>query len=254
MSASDGKISWTAVGVTIAVHIALVGGVWAGTLFDRGRLLKRAELTEEKIVAVEAGLAVKKKSAKGKKTRQPQKQTQRKVSPTDVAVDRTADDKAKKPEDKKEDDPLGDVDPESVFKKHRQGAEGQASEDPSAEPGKDEEEKEGQVDGSEWGTLDEAKGDPYVGELAGRLTTNPELEVPSTVPEGTGLVTYGCVKLNPDGTRKEFKVDQDHKSPSAAFNSAVLRRIRQFDKMDAPVPDHLKDLLVERGICVVYKY
>jgi hypothetical protein len=86
------------------------------------------------------------------------------------------------------------------------------------------------------------------------MTVNPELEVPSTVPEGSKLETYGCLKLNPDGKIGNVQLDPDHKSGNAAFNSAVLRRLKETTDMEQPVPENLRDMLVENWACVPYRY
>jgi len=249
----DGGEKIFAAGFAVFAHLAVVGAVWGGTHLERSRQERRAAADDGKKNHIEAGLAVRSKSAKGRKSKQPQKDVARKVSPNDVTVkrdDKPADPNKPKPDEK---DPLGDVDPESVFNKHRPGAEGDV--DPAtAEPGADDESKAGRADGSDFGTLEDAKGDPYVGELIGRMTTNPDIEIPATVPEGTGLVTYGCVRLSADGKIVEAELDPDHKSGNAAFNSAVLRRVKATTDMEAPVPDKLKKMLVENSACVPFRY
>ena len=244
-----------ALAASLVGHFGLLIGVGMTARCESSRIEKKASLEERNLQHIEAGLAVKSKSSKGRKTKQPQKDVERKVSPTDVAVSK---DDQQKPDDpnKKKDPPKDqEVDPESVFAKHRAGAEGTPTDDPAAEtPGTDEEDKVGQVDGSEFGRLEKAKGDPYVGELVGRMTVNPELEVPSTVPEGTDLVTYGCIKLAPDGKIANVQLDPDSKSSNAAFNSAVLRRLKQTTDMEQPVPENLRDMLVEKWACVPYRF
>ena len=242
--------------LTLMVHFAIIGGLAVTGRCEADRLLREASLQEEQFQHIEAGLAVKSKSSKGRKSKQPQKDVKRKISPNDVVVSK---DEQAKPEDKdkKKDEPKPDeeLDPEAVFKKHREGAEGTPTEDPAvAENGADEESKAGQTNGSEFGRLDQAKGDPYVGELVGRMTVNPEIEVPSTVPEGTKLETDGCVKLSPDGKIANIQLWPENKSSNAAFNSAVLRRLKETTDMEQPVPANLRDMLVENWACVPYRY
>src|SRR6185369_12872971 len=93
----------------------------------------------------------------------------------------------------------------------------------------DEENQEGADDGSEFGTLERAQGDPYVGELIGRMTVN--FTVPSVITD-QGLETWGCVKLDAEGKVVDWAVDPDHKSKSHAFNSAVEKRIHETTDMD----------------------
>jgi hypothetical protein len=253
----EGLIQKLAMGFALFVHVAFLGGAFVTGRCEVEKKGTKASLGEQELQHIEAGLAVKSKSTKGRKTKQPQKDVARKISPNDVVVSK--DDKAK-PEDKdkpKEEKPKpeDEIDPEAIFKKHREGAEGTPTPDPAvAENGGDEESKEGQADGSEFGRLEKAKGDPYVGELVGRMTVNPELEVPSTVPEGSGLVTYGCLKLSPDGKIANVQLDPDSKSGNSAFNSAVLRRLKQTTDMEQPVPENLRDMLVEKWACVPYRY
>jgi len=250
-------IQKVAIGLAVALHaLLLVGGYLAGQREVSAKSSK-GSLGEQELQHIEAGLAVKSKSTKGRKTKQPQKDVARKISPNDVVVSK--DDQAKpedkdKPKDEKP-KPEDEIDPEAIFKKHREGAEGTPTTDPAvAENGSDEESKAGQADGSEFGRLEKAKGDPYVGELVGRMTVNPELEVPSTVPEGQGLVTYGCIKLRADGSIANRQLDPDSKSNNPAFNSAVLRRLQQTTDMEQPVPENLRDMLVEKWACVPYRY
>jgi len=250
------RIRSIALALTLIVHFSVVGGLAVTGRCEADRLSRAANLQEEQLQHIEAGLAVKSKSTKGRKSRQPQKDVKHKTSPNDIVV--AKDDTKKPPDDKDKKDekkPDNEVDPESVFQKHREGAEGKPTDEPAAEaPGADEENKEGQPNGSEFGLLDQAKGDPYQGELAGRMTVNPELEVPSTVPEGTNLETWGCIKLAGDGKVANVELDPEHKSGNAAFNSAVLRRLKQTTDMDKPVPDNLKGTLVENWACVPYRY
>jgi len=246
------RIRSIALGLTLTAHFAFLGGVWVAGKHESMELLRRASIQEEQFQHIEAGLAVRSKSAKGRKTKQPQKDSKHKVSPTDVVVSK--DDQARpEDKDKKKDEhkPDDELDPESVFKKHREGADSKPSEDPAvAETGSDEESKAGQANGSDFGMFDDAKGDPYLGELNGRVHAN--YEVPSTVPEGEGLKALGCVKLSPDGKKVQFTVEE--KSPNATLNSAVLRSLRTAPDMEQPVPSHLVQLLVEQGICFEFHH
>jgi outer membrane biosynthesis protein TonB len=233
-----------AIVVTLLVHVGVGVSVALATQATQGRLSERANLADEKREHIQAGLAIKSKSAKGRKTKQPQRETERKVSPTDVAVSR--DEKPVDPKDKKEKDPLDEVAPESVFDKHRQGATGPA-EPTSAAPGGDDETKVGRDDGSDWGTQADTVGDPYVGELNGRL--HEHWEVPSTVTD-TALEAAACVRLSPDGKIADFRIE---KSGNATFDAAVERAVKQASDMEAPVPDHLSGGLTKEGLCFAFK-
>jgi hypothetical protein len=253
MSAAQDKKNLHVLGlvVTVGLHLAVILIFYGAALFDSNRAARRTD--ENKLVPIEAGLAVRAKNKSGKKTRQPQKQFEQKVAPPDamkIAADADVKpvDDAKKPEQPPRPE---DVDFDAIARKHREGSTGQ--EVPASEnPGGDDETKAGRVDGSDYGTLDQAKGDPYLGELVGRMTEH--FEVPSTVEEGKGLRTFGCVKLNPDGSIAEAFLDPDGKSGNAAFNSAVLRSVKEASGMEQPVPAHLKQMLVEQGACATFKH
>lgn len=239
------------VAVTFGLHVLVFGGFALAAHFDGKHTERKATLAEEKYETIEAGLAIKSKSTNKKKSKLPQKDVAEKVKPPtapgvvndpNAAPDTTKD----KPE---EYIPPDKQDPASVFDKFRNVDTGhQASTDGA---GEDQENVQGADDGHEFGTLDKAKGDPYVGELIGRMIK--DFTVPSVVTE-TGLETWGCVKLEEDGKVKDWKIDPDHKSGSHAFNSAVEDRLKQTTDMEEPVPDHLKRLLVEQYACVKFKF
>jgi hypothetical protein len=110
-------------------------------------------------------------------------------------------------------------------------------------------EVQGSDDGSEYGTLERAKGDPYIGELIGRMTT--EFVVPTVVSDRK-LNTWGCVKLDADGKISDRALDPEHKSRSHAFNSAVEARLKLTTDMEQPVPERLKKMLVGKFVCATY--
>ena len=236
---------------TFIVHGGVLGGCAIMQHFDGRRTDQRAAtLEQEQVTTIEAGLAIKSKSASGKKSKLPQKDVAAKVkAPTAPGV--AMDPNAKADPTKKKDDqyiPPDKQDPNSVFDKFRNVDTGDAS--AIADKGADNENVQGAADGSEFGTLDKAVGDPYVGELVGRITK--DFTVPSVVTE-EGLETWGCVKLKEDGKIDEWKIDPDHKSTSHAFNSAVEDKLKNTTDMEQPVPDHLKSLLVEQFACVKFK-
>lgn len=247
---TDVRLHALAIGVTAFVHIGVVGGVAAMNAFDRSPE-RKAKLADESFRHIEAGLAIRRKDAAGQKSRLPQKDRAPKAKPPDapgVALDPN-----RAPSEKKKQDapPPEVIDPNATFEKFRKAAE--ATGEAPGGAGADDETQGGADEGSEWGTLEDARGDPYVGQLVGRMTTNPDLVVPSVVTE-TGLETWGCVKLHPDGRIAERAIDDDHKSGNRTFNRAVEERLRLTTDMDEPVPPHLVDLLVKRGICVPYRY
>jgi hypothetical protein len=239
---------------TVLVHAALVGGVAAAAHFDKARIEARATQDDSKLNHIEAGLAIRSKSAAGRKTKQPQKDTHQAVKPTDLAVSNDPD-AASKPKDKKPKDQPEDIDPSAAMQHARQlGEKTDQSTQTSTDPGAEDQSTKGRPDGSDFGRLEDQKGDPYVGELIGRMTVNPELEVPATVPQEGKLETWGCVKLSADGKIADAFLDPDHKSGNAAFNSAVLRRVKATTDMERAVPGTLKQMLVEEGACFPYRY
>lgn len=238
--------------VAVAMHAGLAGGVWGMNWLDRAHVERRARLADASHVTIEAGLAIKSKTAEGKKSSLPSKDVAPKVRPPDVRG--VASDPEAAPSPNNQDTPIvppSMVDPRSVFDKYRNLD--TTGESTTGAAGGDDQNVAGSPDGSEWGTVDDAKGDPYVGELVGRMTTNPELMVPTVVTD-SGLETLGCVRLDPDGRISERSIDKENKSRNATFNRAVEERLKATTDMDEPVPAHLHDLLVKRGICVPYRY
>jgi hypothetical protein len=231
---SEGRLHALGLGLTVAVHAAVLITVLVMNYLERQRLGQRVE---EPYEAIEAGLAIKKKSTEAPKSKLPQKDTPPPPKPPDAPKIATNPDLVPQPKDKKK-DPPPDAE-EEIFNRFR-------SMDTRA---KDEQEVEGADDGSEYGTLEKAKGDPYVGELIGRMTK--DFVVPSVVSDRK-LKTWGCVKLDDDGKIMDRALDPDNKSRSHAFNSAVEAALKRTTDMEQPVPNHLKNRLVGKFVCVTY--
>lgn len=231
--------------VTVLLHGAVVGGAW-GLGSSGMSAADRARLDEP--VVIEAGLARRAKSG-GKKSRLPSKDLAPAVKPDaeKVAIDGAKSSPTTPPDPKPKDRPTAEeIDPAATFEKFRQaGARGEAT----GQGGADDGNQTGAADGSEWGTLDTTKGDPYVGELVGRMTTNPDLTVPSIVPAG-GLETWGCVKLDGSGKITDRELPDEHRSANKSFNRAVEERLKQTSDMEQAAPKHL----VGRWLCVPYRY
>jgi hypothetical protein len=244
----DRRFHVWAAGVTVGLHVLVVVGLVVMGHLDASAQDKRRD---DEPTVIEAGLAFKSKSTGGKKSKLAQKDLAPKVKPPDVeGVARNPDapppdPKLEKPKDKTP-PPPDKVDPKSIFDKDRDKESG----DTKTGEQQDDQTREGQADGSEFGTLERAKGDPYVGELIGRMTA--DFTIPSVVTE-EGLVTWGCVKLDKDGKILERKMDPDHKSRSHAFNSAVGERLKQTTDMESPVPGHLVAMLVGKFVCATYR-
>jgi hypothetical protein len=229
--------------VTLVLHLAIVGTIVFMNEIDRGHTQK----IEAEPQAIEAGLAIKKKAQEGKKSALPQKEVAAKVKPPDVeGVAHNANQvpPEKKPEKKRDVAPPEATDATSVFDKYRHVDTGATSGGEHSDTN-----QQGDENGSEFGTLEKAKGDPYVGELIGRMTK--DFVVPTLVTD-TSLKTWGCVKLDENGKIVDREIDKEHKSRSHAFNSAVEERLKEATDMDKPVPSHLKHLLVEQGACATY--
>ena len=223
------------ISVTLVLHLGVVGGItwggWGGGGSDGPILVERE--------VIEAGLAFKK--PKRKKKRQPQKKKNPKVKPVDpVGVSRDADKQPVAKKDERKPPPPDFVDPSATFKKFKDI---DIDEEPNDEGEDPDEPDEGSDEGSEWGTMADAKGDPYVGELAGRIQKAWKRP---TLDTGKGVV-FGCVTLNEKGRITDRVLDK--KSKNSTLNRSVQEALRNATNMDEPVPEHLKKLLTVKGIC-----
>lgn len=188
---------------------------------------------------IEAALA---KKGPEKKERQPQKRRRRKVKPPDVpSADRDEKKQVhkKKPEKKKRPKPK-EIDWLSKLEDNRKLAEN------LPEHGTDLPDL-GNVDGSEWGTEADARGDPYVGELKGRVFKAWQL--PTLVAKD--FLAVGCVRLNAKGKIKYHELLEPSKNPKV--DQSVKQALKNATSMEAPVPAHLRKLLTEQGICFKFR-
>jgi hypothetical protein len=231
------------ISMTVLLHAGLIflmvakgDAVGCGATGVRG-----GESSFEQAETIEASLAFKKVSPRDK---QPQKQKKEKYAPVDDTIKLSNDpnaipaDKPEEPKIKPRDD---EIDPLSVLKKNR------AQDENLSSTGVDELPRDGAEDGSQWGTERDARGEPYVGELKGRIYSAwrvPALET------GTGKMV-GCVRLDKAGkiTDRELK----ERSKNANLNRSVEEALREAPAMDDPVPDHLVNLLTVKGICFNFK-
>ena len=223
--------------VTFAVHFGLVGAALAAHAFD-GDASQRFVVSDKNVNVIEAGLAVRKKQKRGRKSRLVRKQQQKRLDPQTLGVSNNAQGAAAKDKPEK---------PEDVFNRFRNV---DLEPDKAGDEGSEDEGVEGADDGSEWGTLENAKGDPYVGELIGRMTK--DFVVPTVVRQKS-LAAYGCVRLSPAGKVVERSVPEENKSHNRTFDRAVEERLKLTSDMEQPVPAHLVDLLVKAGACAIYK-
>ena len=185
---------------------------------------------------IEAALAFKK--PKTEKKRQPQKKKKKKFKPSDQKASR--DDKrdpVEKKEQKKKEVLPDEID---ILSKNRKLGE---QDDNLSDTGEEVDPDEGSADGSEWGTEGEAKGDPYVGELKGRIYK--VWTVPSF--EKGRATALGCVKLDAKGRIVDRSLEK--RSSNANLNTSVEVALKKASDMEAAVPAKLVKLLTEKGIC-----
>jgi hypothetical protein len=238
----NGKPFVAGVSLTVLLHAALVVvTVTNGESLGCGGGAGAEASTFEEAEVIEAALAFKKVSPKDK---QPQKQKMQKYAPVDAP--RLSNDATQLPEDKPEDPKIAptpeEIDPASVLKKNR------AQDEDLSSTGVDELPREGADDGSEWGTERDAKGDPYVGELVGRIKS--AWAVP-TLETGSGTAV-GCVRLSRDGSINDRELK--NRSGNANVDRSVEEAMISAPAMEKPVPDELVQLLTVRGICINFKF
>ena len=235
------------VGISIAVAIHAVLG--AGLLLADGGCLAEAAAREvDEPRYVEAALAIKGEEEEPE-TQQPQKPRERAPAPEPQAdpISRDAE-RPPDPDPEPEPEPRprqtdDDFDPMEVLERNRRLAE-----DDTVDREGVERDEVGALEGSEWGTERDARGDPYVGELAGRVKHAWRLPSFERTPD---LVTWGCVRLDEEGAIVEREVAQP--SGSATLDRSVAVALERATDMDEPVPDHLLDLLVEQGVCFTFR-
>jgi outer membrane biosynthesis protein TonB len=243
--------------VTVLLHAALVG-VTISHLDEGSTAAADPSKDFQEAVAIEASLAFKEVKPQ---SRQPVKQKKEKYAPpveetpvpaeeppppepeapkidTDNVVEEVEPPKgAKEPPKHKIKPKKDEIDINSTLEKNRQQDEDLSS------TGVDEVPKEGSADGSEWGTERDARGDPYAGELRGRIQS--VWNVPA-VETGAG-VAQGCVRLDEDGKIVDRAVRK--KSGNANLDRSVELALKQAPDMEEPVPEHLIDLITVKGIC-----
>lgn len=195
-------------------------------------------------VRIEAALAYKKKDAK---TKQPQKRKKKKYKPSEEKFSR---DENATPKEEPKDKPKAkpdEIDPMAILQKNRELME----DDTASDTGSEERLDEGSVFGSEWGSGDKNKGDPYIGGLLARMQRTFEAEAPGFI--GAGKTVWGCVKLDKDGKVAESDIPDEGRSDVPALNSAMQQTLKKVPEMDQPVPAHLTKLLTEMGVCFRFK-
>lgn len=230
-------------GLTFALSagVLLIVGMWANDSCQRkaNAAARDAAFDHSQLVTIEASLAFKKPE---QKKRQPQKKRSAKTAPPpEVTLSRDADAPAKPPDKEPKEPPPPDY--TDVLAKNRAIDTTEAPADGEVE----DDTEGGSDDGSEWGTAADAKGDPYLGELTGRIQT---VWNRPTLDSGKGVVR-GCVKLDETGKIVERKVIQ--RSNNSMLNRSVEEALRKASDMETPVPPHLIQLLTKSGVCFDFK-
>jgi periplasmic protein TonB len=236
-------------GVTIAIIVHAALG--AGLLLADGGCLASASARIEEPRYVEAALAIKGQEEEPE-TQQPQKPREQIPAP-EPAPDPISKDAERIPEPKPKPEPepkpeprpqpTDDFDPLEVLERNRRLAEDDTA-DRSGVPRED----LGAITGSEWGTERDARGDPYVGELAGRVRRAWSLP---SFERTADLVAWGCVRLADDGRIVHRELVEP--SGSATLDRSVSVALERATDMEEPVPDHLRELLVRQGICFTFR-
>ncbi|MBL4635428.1 MAG: TonB C-terminal domain-containing protein [Kofleriaceae bacterium] len=222
------------VGAAIFLHMVLVGFL---LLTDTSpEAVAETDTNFGKAQVIEASLAFKEVKPKSK---QPQKKKKKKFKPR---VDDGASKKDKiEPKKDKKDKPLKveeeEIDFNSILEKNRK------QDEELSDTGSEEIPVEGSATGSEWGTEKDARGDPYVAELKGRISD--EWKVPSLETEGGTAI--GCVRLDEDGKIVDRELKKRSKNRNLARSVEVA--LKNASDMDKPVPAKLKTLLTVQGVC-----
>jgi hypothetical protein len=226
-------------GVLAAVvfHGLLGTAVWHYEARDEDERSRPPDFADA--MTIEASLAY--LSEKPKPTRQPQKPSNPMVAPTPPpGVSFDADRAPIEPGPDEPRPPDEFIDPSKTFAKARKF-------DFDEEPTDGADPETGSATGSEWGTAAEAKGDPYVGELHGRIKA--VWKVPS-LETGAGEA-LGCVRLASEGRIVDRRLWKP--SGNANLDRSVDQALRDATDMDVPVPEHLLHLLTKKGICFRFK-
>ena len=225
--------------VTALLHMGMIAAFMSQ---EDGCMGGEAEASDEadrfsESQTIEASLAIKEVKPE---SRQPQKKKKEKYKPVERGFSK---DENAKPEEKKDEPehkvPVlpDEVDVNSILDKNR------SQDETLSSTGADEIPTAGSADGSIWGTNVKAEGDPYVGELKGRI--HSEWKVPTL--ETGGGIALGCVRLNSDG--KIIDHGLKTRSKNSNLNRSVEIALKKAPDMEKPVPDKLKDLLTVKGIC-----
>lgn len=233
----DGQSIFSGIAATALLHLFVAGLVVAkndDSGCGGGGTAQATDFAQAE--TIEASLAFKEVKPKNK---QPQKKKKKKFKPK--VEDGASKVEEHKPEEKEKKERIrpeeDEIDFNSILDKNRK------QDDDLSDTGSDEIPVEGSAAGSEWGTEKMAKGDPYVGELKGRIYSVwrvPALET------GVGEA-LGCVRLNDEGEVVDRELKK--RSKNSNLNRSVQVALKNAPPMESPVPDKLKTLLTVNGIC-----
>jgi hypothetical protein len=233
----DGQSIFTGIAATALLHLFVAGLVVMKNDDSGCGGGGSAQATDfAQAETIEASLAFKEVKPKNK---QPQKKKKKKFKPK--VEDGASKVEEHKPEEKEKKERVrpdeDEIDYNSILDKNRK------QDDDLSDTGSDEIPVEGAAAGSEWGTEKMAKGDPYVGELKGRIYSVwrvPALET------GVGEA-LGCVRLSVEGEVVDRELKK--RSKNSNLNRSVQVALKNAPPMESPVPDKLKTLLTVNGIC-----
>lgn len=222
------------IGAAVFLHMILVGFLLLTDTSPKAEA--EVETNFGQAQTIEASLAFKEVKPKSK---QPQKKKKKKFKP------RVEDGASKKekldPKKEKKNKPVpveeDEIDYTSILEKNRK------QDEELSDTGSEEIPVEGSTTGSEWGSEKDARGDPYVGELKGRI--NSEWKVPSLETEGGTAI--GCVRLDEDGKIVDRELKKRSKNRNLARSVEVA--LKNATDMEKPVPAKLKSLLTVQGVC-----
>lgn len=232
----------------LSIAFALHVGVGASLVFaEEGCLAEAGTRDLDEARYVEAALAIKGEAEE--ESKQPQKPRERKPAPDSQSEpDPMSKDEEREPEPEpepeEEPEPQEDFDPQEVLDRNRELAE----DDKIPQEGVDREEL-GDIAGSDWGTELDAKGDPYLGELAGRVKAAWRLPSFEKTPD---LEAEACVTLEEDGTIDEREIVEPSGNPT--FDRSVALALEEAPDMEEEVPEHLHELLIgeQKRICLTF--
>ena len=233
----DTQSIFSGVAVTLMLHLAL--GAMLLAKQDSCGSTSGGNGEFEEATTIQAALAFKEVAPKNK---QPQKKKKQKFKPKkEKGASKVDTPPPRKKEEKTVPVEPDEIDIEAIMNKNRK------QDEDLSDTGSEEVPVEGAADGSQWGTAKEARGDPYVGELSGRVITGWKVPALET---GTGL-TEGCVKLNEKGEIVERHIKK--RSKNSNLNRSVELALKDAPDMEEPVPEHLVHLLTVKGICINFK-